>query len=260
MPGSRASFVLLVVAFVLSFSLPVIAEEPAGLLSLNGRGESGLSGSPFDSGSLFPSIEQSPHAGLLGKRYISAAYVYGNTENLLGNGFLEHAHGFDLALNVPLLAGDGTKPFAIDAFASYMHLFLNDSGNFMGTSVELDAGLSDLGVGLTLYTEAIPRFRPFVQVGWERIASNVSVEANGLSFKEDDDENQFLINLGAEVDLTQNLSFRTLLDLDTEEFDSSLFRGEFIISPESKWFARLGGFIDLEGDFYGAVLGAGLKF
>lgn len=236
------------------------AEEPSELLQHNDAATLHVSEeeSPLAS---FLNPQQSPHPGLLGKRYFGGAYVYGRTEeSVLPNGFLNDAHGFALSLNSPLIAGDGSKPFAMDVFAGYSKFFGRDTEimGFMPVVGALDA--SEFEVGVTFYTESISRLRPFVQLGWAYSRTDFSLAVPFGSFEVNDHDSSVLLNIGSELDLSQHFALRGMLDIDTDEFESSTLTGELIYSPSEKVFFRMGAFTDLDANFYGAIVGGGVKF
>lgn len=203
-------------------------------------------------------FDQSPHPGLLGKGFLSASYVYADFGD---RGILDQTHGFNVTLNVPLIQGDGTKTLALDAFTNYMMLFANDDFTFFGDRFEAELKGSEIGVGLTFYSEALDRIRPFAQVGWTFYSLRFDVTSQLMGTRKSrESDDDVLLNLGAEVDLTNRLAFRGLLEFDTGEFGDSVLRGELIISPNEKTFLRLGGFGQINSDVVGFTAGAGLKF
>ncbi len=205
--------------------------------------------------------QQSPHGGLLGKRFFSADYMYGQTDGtMFPNDFLDQFHGFAISLNSPLSPGDGTRQLAVDAFVGYSHAFGRDKQNVpMGQLTgSMDTGVFE--VGLTFYTESISRLRPFVQLGYHGSYSKLSLQGPGGSanFREDDDSG--LLRVGTEFDLSQRFVLRADLEIDGEESDESTFTGQLIFSPNDSEFFRIGAFTDLDGFFTGLLVGGGVKF
>lgn len=252
MSGFRAWLRVVASCCLCLTAIAAFAEEPAALLKLNDRDNEQI-------GLLYP-IDQSPHSGLLGKRYLIASYVYADTSNLFDDTFLDNANGFEATLNLPILKGDGSKAFAVDAFASYLMLFANDDASTPFGNMEVDIKLSDIAAGFTFYTEAFDRVRPFGQLGWRYNVADFRLTTPFGAIDDDESDDRVLLNLGTELDLTSTLAFRGVLEVDTEEFDSSLLRGDFIISPNNNYILKVGGFGQLDGDIFGFNLGAGLKF
>ncbi len=259
MPGYRDLMTWFMGAF-LCLPIAAYAEEPSELLQLNEVGAIHLNetDSPITS---FLNPQQSPHAGLLGKRYFGGAYVYGrNKDGMLPGDILKDAHGFSLSFNSPLLPGDGTKPFAMDVFAGYSKFFGSDTANMGFMSLDVDLSASEFEMGVTLYTESISRVRPFVQLGWIYTTTGVSFDTPPGAFEVSQHDSNLLLNVGSEFDLSNRFTLRTVLDIDTEEFDSSTVSGELIYTVSESVFFRMGAFTDLDASFYGAIVGGGVKF
>jgi hypothetical protein len=287
MPGFRWAMTLLLCAVLIAPSI-VMAEEPSQLLQHNEAGTTHLDDQEShlttvaEESSEFPQYhgdatthinaeespwasflnpQQSPHAGLLGKRYFGAAYAYGHTDDsIFPNGFLNEMHGFALSLNSPLITGDGTKPIATDVFAGYSQFFGRDRHHFGMASIRGDLDLIDFELGITIYTEAIPRLRPFAQLGWAYSHANLTLKSPFGVFEDSEQDSGAFFKLGSELDLSKHFALRGALDFDHDEFKSSTFTGELIFSPNEEEFFRIGAFTDLDGFFYGAIVGGGVKF
>lgn len=288
MPGHRRALTLLFCA-LLYVPFNVLAEDPSQLLELNkpapkqvrekqpsvtmmsalpddvpqfdGGGSSPIhvEESPWENFILHP--QQSPHGGLLGKRYFGADYIYGQTDDsLFPSGFLDQFHGFALTFNSPLTPGDGTQPIAMDAFIGYSHLFAHDRENFFMGQVEgnMDMGLFE--IGLTFYTESISRLRPFAQFGYHTTFNRLHLQGPGGSVSLKDSDESALLRLGTEFDLTQKLVLRADLEIDGDEFDESSFTGQLIFTPNDTEFFRIGFLTGLDGFFTGLMVGGGVKF
>ncbi len=221
-----------------------------------GQGGAGIVNLSEPAFGLADSSTQTTHAGLVGKRYVEARYLHlRSTES---GGFDESAQGFDVTFNSPLSWTDQLVPgFGTDVFINYGRLRASD--NAFGGSINFT--LQSVEGGLTLHGVFDSQVRPLLQIGILHMMNEVNFSSPMVSGSFDMDDTSVLVRPGVELDLAENLSIRSTLDIETDgNFDTSTAGVELIAWLNEDVYLRGGVLVPLEGGAYIIGAGGGLSF
>jgi hypothetical protein len=204
---------------------------------------------------------QQRRSGLLGRTYTDARYLMLQADDMLLDDPFTGAQG---SLNTPVNALPGESGWLnVDAFFNWLTVSAEDSvwlGPGAG-SLSFDTSATVFGAGMTLYCDHFDGVRPFVQVGWEHVVSQFAFATTLGSMSEKTRDDNLLLNLGLEVDLTESLALRAELDPELEDdFETSLFSADLIQWLGQHAFLRAGYVTDLTADVNGFSAGAGLAW
>ncbi|MFV0442946.1 MAG: hypothetical protein ACK5Q5_05205 [Planctomycetaceae bacterium] len=209
-------------------------------------------------------MEQSEHAGLLGKRYVSGSYTYLSH----GDSFLDQIdsslEGYSINFNHPVLLPDYESWLGIDLFSSWSTIGLGGATHFQPGNIGLqfDSDTTASVYGGTIYGEpcCFP-VRPLVQLGavFSRNHSLILIDGFGGTFV--DRDTSLLFRAGMEADITDWLALRTVFDINTHDsLSNSSFLADLIAWPTERIFFRGGLVAPLDGQGVGGHVGVGLTF
>lgn len=197
------------------------------------------------------------HSGLLGKMYLQGRYLHIEGDDPVVSQFDDTLQGFDVFFNAPIPWFHAVTPgMGVDAFFNYARVGLD--GTNSGLSV--DADVQVYRAGATLYAEFYGPIRPFVQVGAEHGANSIRISDGFTSLRVKDYNTYLLLNVGIEADINQMASTRLMLEIDTDQFESSPFTADLILWPDPRFFLRGGLYVTLDGNEIGGQVGAGFVF
>jgi hypothetical protein len=197
------------------------------------------------------------HSGLLGKMYLQGRYLHFQTDNSVVSPFDDTVQGFDVFFNAPIPWFHTVAPgLGVDAFLNYAQVGIDGSNS--GVTVDADVQLYRTGV--TLYAEFYGPVRPFVQLGVDHGFSNLTISDGMTSVRVRDSNADLMLNVGVEADINQMVSTRLMLEIDTDDFNTSPFTADLILWPDPRFFLRGGLFVTLDGNEIGGQVGAGFVF
>ena len=197
------------------------------------------------------------HSGLLGKMYLQGRYLHIQGDYPPISQFDDTLQGFDVFFNAPIPWFHTVAPgFGVDAFVNYAGLGI--SGSNSGVSLDADAQI--YRAGATLYSELYGPVRPFVQVGVDHGYSTATISDGFTSVRVSDNQTDLLLNVGVEADINQMASTRLMLEIDTDQFDTSPFTADLILWPDPRFFLRGGLYVTLNRDEIGGQVGGGFVF
>ena len=197
------------------------------------------------------------HSGLLGKMYLQGRYLHFEGDDPVISQFDDTLQGFDVFFNAPIPWFHAVTPgFGVDAFFNYAQVGLDGSNS----GVTVDADLQLYRTGATLYAEFYGPIRPFVQIGVDHGYSKIRITNGMTSVRISEEDTELMLNVGVEADINQMASTRLMLEIDTDQFDTSPFTADLILWPDPRFFLRGGLFVSLNGDEIGGQVGAGFVF
>ncbi|MFN6152611.1 MAG: hypothetical protein ACK5BP_21870, partial [Planctomyces sp.] len=112
--------------------------------------------------------------------------------------------------------------------------------------------------GINTYFYLTEDVRPFLQLGVGTEFARSRVTALGASFDLGDLNSRLVANPGLEIDLMDDLAWRSVLLTATEDrFDESLYQSELIYWVSDRIYLRGGAIGDIRNDAFGWIFGAG---
>ena len=195
-----------------------------------------------------------PDAGLLGRSYGDLQFLRLDvSSDVPGVDF--DAKGFQTSFNIPARWNSSLPEFmGQDVFltTTWLSTTVEDSG----VLADVDARQFTTGVNTYFYlTEDV---RPFLQLGVGTEFARIRVNALGGSLDLGDLNSRLVANPGLEIDLMDDLAWRSVILTATEDrFDESLYQSELIYWVSDKIYLRGGAVGDIQNDAFGWIFGAG---
>jgi len=199
--------------------------------------------------------------GLLGRHFLEGQFVYLKSPDEI-HSIDKSIKGYSTTLNVQM----AWNKYLPENMGQAVYILMLSLG--FGCSGDYGFGPSSIKTDLRMFTAGLSRYlyltediRPFVQTGISQTITDVSLTTPLVSFSDADTDTRFIINPGVEIDITDQIAWRSVLEIDTDAaFDSSLYRSELIVWPKS-WLYLRGGIVgDTEGDTIGGIIGGGIAW
>ncbi len=170
-------------------------------------------------------------------------------------------HGVRGTVNEPIPWGpEVDRLFYQDVFVSGRHLRMEVRVPGSSPPAELEADWNSWAIGTTFFADVTPSFRPFIQLGFRK--DDISIEGRSalqhIETKESD--TSLLMNLGSEIDLTDNLGARIAFELDHADIGGSFLTIEPIYWCTPNIFLRGGVIGDIDATTIGFLCGGGMAF
>jgi hypothetical protein len=199
------------------------------------------------------------HAGLLGKNYLDAQYMFAMPPSDFEDE-MDPLHGFRTSLNVASpWASDSSSPLAQDLFASF-RLYQTRAFDPAGPA-ELDLQAHDISLGTTLFAQVFQSARPFVQLGLQFTQTDMEIFLPGVfHFEETDRDTNLLMVAGCEFDLAQSTALRIAAELAFDPFNDTTLSAELIHWLNEHCFIRCGGMVTANAEMPGLLAGGGFAF
>lgn len=194
------------------------------------------------------------NGGLLGRRYLRAAYITYGVDDSIVEQLDDYFDGFDIEVNIPS-PWFNSDDWGSDLFVEYERRSISGVFN-NGNAVELDQDIVTIGTRVFAWPQS--RFRPYFAAGVD--FSNIELAVTpGLGTKthSTDGDSTFAANVGFELDLATWASFRADVELHRE----NVFEGLLIFWPHERIFVRGGFAMPLDDGFdAGGTIGGGFTF
>ena len=199
-------------------------------------------------------------AGLLGKNYARADFVYRNVDDDDASAVDNAVVGFDVEVNatIPWLT---SSEIGVDIFARYEEIRFSGATPFTNVDVSIDQQFATLGTRIFGFPAS--RIRPYVALGVTFAEMDASVSGPGGTVNIDEDDTAFVVNLGFEADIARNAALRADFEVGRDvAIEDPTFELLLIAWPNNHLFIRGGLLVPLaSGDLgVGAVVGGGLAF
>lgn len=199
--------------------------------------------------------------GLLGRHFLEGQFVILRPPDEL-RPIDRSIKGFSTTLNVQ--AGWSKylpENMGQDVYVSMLGMEYGGSGDFGFGTTTISTEMRQFNAGLNSYLYLTEDIRPFVQTGISQEIVDISVDTPMFSFSDSEIETRFIINPGVEIDLTEQIAWRSVLEIDSDDAsDSSMYRSELIVWPKSWLYLRGGVIGDVEGDTVGGIIGGGIAW
>ncbi len=199
--------------------------------------------------------------GLLGRHFLEGQFAILRSPDEI-RPLDKSIKGYTTTLNMPV----GWNKYlpenmGQDVFVSMVSLDYGGSGDFGFGQTSVSADMRQFTVGLNSYLYLTEDIRPFVQTGITHEIVDIAVATPMFSFTDAEIDTRFVINPGVEIDLTEQIAWRSVLEIDSDDAsDSSMYRSELIVWPKS-WLYLRGGIVgDVEGDTVGGLIGGGIAW
>jgi hypothetical protein len=204
------------------------------------------------------------HPGLLGLSYLESQFVSIRSPKDL-RAFDNDINGMSAMLNVPAPWTTTLPDFlGQDLFVSSEILQLEGSSRASGFHADLELTVSSVSAGITTFANVTSDIRPFVQLGYSGAVSESRVHfppLPALSTDDTDFDGAWVVNPGVELDITDQLAWRTVLEVETEErFEDSFYRSELVMWPTEWLYVRSGVVGDVDGELIGGLVGGGIAW
>ena len=195
-----------------------------------------------------------PDAGLLGRSYGDISFLRLDvSSDVPGVDF--DAKGFQTSFNIPARWNSRLPDFmGQDVFitTTWLASTVEDSG------VLADVDARQFSTGINTYFYLTEDVRPFLQLGVGTEFARIRVNALGGSIDLGDLNSRLVANPGLEVDLMDDLAWRSIILTATEDrFDESLYQSELIYWVSDSIYLRGGAVGDIQNDAFGWIFGAG---
>lgn len=199
--------------------------------------------------------------GLLGRHFLEGQFVILRSPDEL-RPLDKSIKGFSTTLNVQ--AGWSKylpENMGQDVYVSMLGMEYGGSGDFGFGATTISADMRQFNAGLTSYLYLTEDVRPFVQTGISQEVVDIAIDTPMFSFSDSEIDTRFIINPGVEIDLTEQIAWRSVLEIDSDDAsDSSMYRSELIVWPKSWLYLRGGVVGDVEGDTVGGIIGGGIAW
>jgi len=195
-----------------------------------------------------------PDAGLLGRSYGDLQFLRLDvSSDVPGVDF--DLKGFQTSFNIPARWNSSLPEFMgqdIFVTTTWLSTTLEDSG------VLTDVDARQFTTGINTYFYLTEDVRPFLQLGVGTEFARLRISALEGSLDLGDLNSRLVANPGLEIDLMDDLAWRSVILTATEDrFDESLYQSELIYWVSDKIYLRGGAVGDIQNDAFGWIFGAG---